>query len=84
MAKVASLGIQLKLSKMSLPGLDLSAPVETDVVPAVHELPEGSEWRFEVAFDKSIEVRVCPLSLSPPSHSLSLMRKHDLAPLRQR
>lgn len=43
---------------MSLPGLQLSAPIETAVVPAVHELKERTEWRFEVAFGSKVEVRV--------------------------
>lgn len=48
-------------SKMSLPGLDLSAPDETVVTPTVHELKEKTEWRFEVAFGTKVEVRVrCP------------------------
>ena len=47
-----------KTSKMSLPGLDLSAPVETVVTPTVHELKEQTEWRFEVAFGTKVEVRV--------------------------
>ncbi len=51
---------------MSLPGLQLSAPVETNVAPAVHELQEGSEWRFEVAFGTKAEVKVGKLSL--PNH----------------
>ena len=46
------------ISKMSLPGLDVSAPVEIVVAPTVHELKEQTEWRFEVAFDAKIEVRV--------------------------
>lgn len=44
--------------KMSLPGLDLSAPVETVATPTVHELKEQTEWRFEVAFGTKVEVRV--------------------------
>ena len=55
--KVTSLG-QAKNSKMSLPGLDLSAPTETVVTPTVHELKEQTEWRFEVAFGTKVEVRV--------------------------
>ncbi len=47
-----------KTSKMSLPGLDLPAPVETVAAPIVHELKEQTEWRFEVAFDTKVEVRV--------------------------
>lgn len=45
-------------SKMSLPGLELSAPVETIATPTVHELKEQTEWRFEVAFGTKVEVRV--------------------------
>lgn len=44
--------------KMSLPGLDLSAPVETVATPTVHELKEQTEWRFEVAFGTKVQVRV--------------------------
>ena len=60
-------------SKMSLPGLDLSAPVETVTTPTVHELKEQTEWRFEVSFGTKVEVRVwipswraffCPHSVS--------------------
>lgn len=43
---------------MSIPGLQLSAPVDTNVIPAVHELQEGTEWRFEVAFGTKVEVKV--------------------------
>ena len=45
-------------SNMSLPGLDLSAPVETIATPTVHELKEQTEWRFEVAFGTKVEIRV--------------------------
>ena len=51
----------VNISEMSLPGLELSAPVETAVTPTVHELKEQTEWRFEVAFGTKLEVRVrCP------------------------
>lgn len=43
---------------MSLPGLDLSAPVEIVATSTVHELKEQTEWRFEVAFGTKVEVRV--------------------------
>ena len=46
------------ISKMSLPGLDLAAPVETAAAPTVYELKEQTEWRFEVAFGTKVEVRV--------------------------
>ncbi|KAL2044443.1 hypothetical protein N7G274_003148 [Stereocaulon virgatum] len=43
---------------MSLPGLELSASVETNIEPTVQDLKEGSEWRFEVAFGHQIEVKL--------------------------
>ncbi|KAI9848023.1 MAG: Cleavage polyadenylation factor subunit clp1 [Sclerophora amabilis] len=43
---------------MSLPGLQLTAPVEVSVPATLHELQKGSEWRFEVAFGSSIEVKL--------------------------
>ena len=49
---------QANTSKMSLPGLDLTAPVETVLTQTVHELKEQTEWRFEVAFGTKIEIRV--------------------------
>ncbi|KAI9880611.1 MAG: Cleavage polyadenylation factor subunit clp1 [Pleopsidium flavum] len=42
---------------MSLPGLQLTAPVEV-AAPAVHELQKASEWRFEVAFGSNVEVKL--------------------------
>ncbi|KAI9821526.1 MAG: Cleavage polyadenylation factor subunit clp1 [Phylliscum demangeonii] len=42
---------------MSLPGLQLSAPAEP-AAPTIHVLERGSEWRFEVAFGRSIEVKL--------------------------
>lgn len=56
---------QVDISKMSLPGLDISAPVETVVSPTVHELKEQTEWRFEVAFGSKVEVRVRKRALFP-------------------
>lgn len=44
--------------KMSLPGLQLEAPVETGSTPTVHDIRENSEWRFEVAFGSKVEVKV--------------------------
>lgn len=45
--------------KMSLPGLGLAAPQEvTAQLSTIHELAEGTEWRFEVAFGSIIEVKV--------------------------
>ena len=70
--------------EMSLPGLELSAPVETVVTPTVHELKEQTEWRFEVAFGTKLEVRVCP-SLSLLFDCLNLKRITEFAaPLRYR
>ena len=46
-------------SKMSLPGLGLSVALESQYhPPVVHELKEGTEWRFEVAFESNVEVKV--------------------------
>ena len=44
---------------MSLPGLQISStPLEVEVVSTIHELKEGTEWRFEVAFGSKVEVKV--------------------------
>lgn len=43
---------------MSLPGLQISAPAEIEATPIIHELKEGTEWRFEVAFGSKVEVKV--------------------------
>ena len=46
--------------KMSLPGLGLAAPQEVaNQLSTAHELAEGTEWRFEVAFGSVVEVKVC-------------------------
>ena len=73
------------VSEMSLPGLDLSAPVETLVTPTIHELKEQTEWRFEVAFGTKLEVRVrCP-KLSTLFDYLNVRRiTRCAAPLRYR
>ncbi|KKY18675.1 putative mrna cleavage factor complex ii protein [Phaeomoniella chlamydospora] len=45
---------------MSLPGLGLSQP-EEEIRPAIatqHAIPEGSEWRFEVASGKYLKVQL--------------------------
>ncbi|POS83130.1 hypothetical protein EPUL_003438 [Erysiphe pulchra] len=49
---------------MSIPGLGqtvsvaaLSAP-SLEAVPVVHELQANSEWRFDIAVDKTIQVRI--------------------------
>ena len=42
---------------MSIPGLQLAAPVES-VAPAEHELDPGSEWRFEVGYGETVRVKV--------------------------
>ena len=47
---------------MSLPGLQLnSAPVQVEVQKSsiFHELEPNTEWRFEVAFGITTEVKVC-------------------------
>ena len=44
---------------MSLPGLGLAAPQEVaNQLSTTHELAEGTEWRFEVAFGSVVEVKV--------------------------
>ncbi|KAL9128688.1 MAG: hypothetical protein Q9217_002681 [Psora testacea] len=43
---------------MSLPGLNVSAPVQEILVPSVYELKEGAEWRFEVSFSSKVEVKL--------------------------
>jgi hypothetical protein len=48
-----------------LPGLGLSEPEEaTKIETAQHNLVKESEWRFEVAADKSIQVKVRPVKYS--------------------
>ena len=68
---------------MSLPGLQLSAPVEATVVPTIHDLKEGSEWRFEVAFGAAIEVRVSSLSTEESLIEHPLLTYYFQATLRQ-
>lgn len=43
---------------MSLPGLNISAPEEVVIAPVVHDIKACTEWRFEVAFDTRITVKV--------------------------
>ena len=43
---------------MSLPGLQLDAPIELVSAPIFHNVKANSEWRFEVAFGAKIEVKV--------------------------
>lgn len=50
---------------MSLPGLQLSAPVEVIVAPSLQDLKAGTEWRFEVGFGTQVEVRVGTFSVYP-------------------
>ncbi|KLJ09717.1 hypothetical protein EMPG_14857 [Blastomyces silverae] len=68
---------------MSLPGLELTQiPIEAHGAPAPpvqHSLPRGSEWRFEVAFGRTVRVKE-PQSSSapnwpPPKHTLSPEQK---------
>ncbi|KAI9894989.1 MAG: Cleavage polyadenylation factor subunit clp1 [Vezdaea aestivalis] len=42
---------------MALPGLQLSAPVQT-IAPSLHDLAAGTEWRFEVAHGTTITLKV--------------------------
>lgn len=66
---------QCTRNAMSLPGLGLSEPsVEAQYVPPPPtqiSLSKGSEWRFEVAFGRTVRVKVC--SLSPPFFPFSLI-----------
>lgn len=49
---------------MPLPGLGLSAAPRAEIrLPTIHELKEGTEWRFEVAFGASVEVKVLPRTI---------------------
>ncbi|MCJ1225041.1 Cleavage polyadenylation factor subunit clp1 [Toensbergia leucococca] len=43
---------------MSLPGLQISTTVEVVAAPVIHDLNEGTEWRFEVAFGSSVHVKL--------------------------
>ena len=43
---------------MSLPGLQLEAPVQSISEPTIHDIKENSEWRFEVPFGSKVEVKV--------------------------
>ena len=44
---------------MALPGLGLVASLEPESQPStIHELEEGTEWRFEIAFGHEAEVKV--------------------------
>ncbi|PGH01782.1 protein Clp1 [Helicocarpus griseus UAMH5409] len=47
---------------MSLPGLELTqTPIEARSAPAPpvqHSLPRGSEWRFEIAFGRTVRVKL--------------------------
>ncbi|KAL8690779.1 MAG: hypothetical protein Q9218_003853 [Villophora microphyllina] len=43
---------------MSLPGLQISAPVEPVLSTAIHGIPAETEWRFEVAFEAKIEIKL--------------------------
>lgn len=44
---------------MSLPGLGLEEPEEVHTVETVqHDLAKESEWRFEVAVGKYVQVKV--------------------------
>jgi len=50
----------MSLPGLGLPGLGLAEPDEAPLVETTteHELAEGSEWRFEVAFGKHVTVKV--------------------------
>lgn len=50
----------MSLPGLGLPGLGLEEPSEQLQATETthHEIPSGSEWRFEVAFGKFVKVRV--------------------------
>lgn len=56
--EVADRRFRAHVGKMSLPGLQLEAPVEPGSTPTIHDIKENSEWRFEVAFGSKVEVKV--------------------------
>lgn len=57
--RTLELSLPRDVDKMSLPGLGLAAPQEVTTQPStIHDLGEGTEWRFEVAFGASIEIKV--------------------------
>ena len=46
---------------MSLPGLGLSStsgPSPQDDIPTTHDIAAGSEWRFEVAYNENVQVKL--------------------------
>jgi hypothetical protein len=68
---------------MSLPGLGLAEPDEAPALETTseHQLAEGSEWRFEVAFGKHVTIKVrakysfnllIPSVISPSRPALSI------------
>jgi hypothetical protein len=68
----------MSLPGLGLPGLGLAEPDEVPLVETTteHELAEGSEWRFEVAFGKHVTVKVritCLILSLKPGFSSSLL-----------
>lgn len=50
---------QLLTATMALPGLgDDDVPVSQEQEPVRHELAAGTEWRFEIAYTESVEVKL--------------------------
>ncbi|KAL8730692.1 MAG: hypothetical protein Q9166_003884 [cf. Caloplaca sp. 2 TL-2023] len=63
---------------MSLPGLlQSSAPAVPVLTTAIHHLPEGTEWRFEVAFESTVEIKL--LSGSAELFGTELAQKQTYA-----
>ncbi|OAP64945.1 hypothetical protein AYL99_00917 [Fonsecaea erecta] len=57
---------------MSLPGLGLEEPEEVHTVEATHhDLAQETEWRFEVAVGKYVQVKVSPAFLAAAAESRS-------------
>lgn len=44
-------------STMSLPGLRISAPSEPVISTVIHTLAAETEWRFEVSYDSTVEIK---------------------------
>jgi hypothetical protein len=63
--RVALLNSHIQNGAMSLPGLGLSEPEEVAQSEVIqHNLDKESEWRFEVAAGKYIQVKVRSITVS--------------------
>lgn len=53
---------------MSLPGLRISAPIEPVISTAIHTIGVETEWRFEVAFDSTVEIKASTTRIAKGYH----------------